>query len=33
MGQSTALGVFNFIIIMIIVAFYLKVTKATRTEL
>ncbi len=33
MGQSTALGVFNFIIIMIIVAFYLRVTKATRTEL
>ena len=33
MGQSTALGVFNFIIIMIIVAFYLKVTNATRTEL
>jgi len=33
MGQSTALGVFNFIVIMIIVAFYLKVTKATRTEL
>ena len=33
MGQSTALGVFNFIIIMIIVALYLRVTKATRTEL
>ncbi len=33
MGQSTALGVFNFIIIMIIVAFYLRVTKATRTEI
>ena len=33
MGQRPALGVFNFIIIMIIVAFYLKVTKATRTEL
>lgn len=33
MGQSTALGVFNFMIIMIIVGFYLKVTKATRTEL
>lgn len=33
MGQSTALGVFNFIIIMIIVGFYLRVTKATRTEL
>jgi multiple sugar transport system permease protein len=33
MGQSTALGVFNFIIIMIIVVVYLRVTKATRTEL
>jgi len=33
MGQSTALGVFNFMIIMIIVGFYLRVTKATRTEL
>ncbi|MEI6307452.1 MAG: sugar ABC transporter permease [Actinomycetes bacterium] len=33
MGQSTALGVFNFIVIMIIVGFYLKITKATRTEL
>jgi len=33
MGQSTALGVFNFMIIMVIVGFYLKVTKATRTEL
>lgn len=33
MGQSTALGVFNFMIIMVIVAFYLRITKATRTEL
>ena len=33
MGQSTALGVFNFMIIMVIVGFYLRVTKATRTEL
>ena len=33
MGQSTALGVFNFMIIIVIVGFYLKVTKATRTEL
>jgi multiple sugar transport system permease protein len=33
MGQSTALGVFNFICILIIVAFYLRITKATRTEL
>jgi len=33
MGQSTALGVFNFMIILVIVGFYLKVTKATRTEL
>ena len=32
MGQSTALGVLNFVIIMIVVAFYLRVTKATRTE-
>ena len=33
MGQSTARGVFNFMIIMVIVGFYLRVTKATRTEL
>lgn len=33
MGQSTALGVFNFMIIMVIVSFYLRITKATRTEL
>jgi len=33
MGQSTALGVFNFMIIMVIVGFYLRITKATRTEL
>lgn len=33
MGQSTALGVFNFMVIMVIVGFYLKITKATRTEL
>lgn len=33
MGQSTALGVFNFMIILVIVAFYLRITKATRTEL
>ena len=33
MGQSNALGVFNFMIIMVIVGFYLRVTKATRTEL
>jgi multiple sugar transport system permease protein len=32
MGQSTALGVLNFVIIMIAVAFYLRATKATRTE-
>jgi multiple sugar transport system permease protein len=32
MGQSTALGVLNFIIIMIVVGFYLRATKATRTE-
>ncbi len=32
MGQSTALGVLNFTIIMIVVAFYLRATKATRTE-
>ena len=32
MGQSTALGVLNFVIIMIVVAFYLRATKATRTE-
>ena len=32
-GQSTALGVFNFMIIMVIVGFYLRITKATRTEL
>ncbi len=32
MGQSTALGVLNFIIIMVVVAFYLRATKATRTE-
>jgi multiple sugar transport system permease protein len=33
MGQSTALGVFNFIVILLIVSLYLKLTKATRTEL
>ena len=33
MGQSTALGVFNFMVIMVIVGFYLRITKATRTEL
>jgi multiple sugar transport system permease protein len=33
MGQSTALGVFNFIVILLIVTLYLKITKATRTEL
>ena len=33
MGQSTALGVFNYMIIMVIVGFYLRITKATRTEL
>jgi ABC-type sugar transport system permease subunit len=33
MGQSTALGVFNFMIIMVIVGFYLRITKATMTEL
>lgn len=33
MGQSTALGVFNFIVIMMIVGLYLRVTKATRTEI
>lgn len=33
MGQSTALGVFNFLFILIIVGFYLRITKATRTEL
>jgi ABC-type sugar transport system permease subunit len=32
MGQSTALGVINFIIILVIVGFYLRATKATRTE-
>lgn len=32
MGQSTALGVINFMIILIIVGFYLRVTRATRTE-
>ena len=32
MGQSTALGVINFMIILIIVGFYLRATKATRTE-
>jgi ABC-type sugar transport system permease subunit len=32
MGQSTALGVLNFAIILIVVTFYLKATKATRTE-
>jgi len=32
MGQSTALGVLNFGIILIVVGFYLKATKATRTE-
>jgi ABC-type sugar transport system permease subunit len=32
MGQSTALGVLNFILILIVVGFYLKATKATRTE-
>ncbi len=32
MGQSTALGVLNFVIIMIVVAFYLRATRATRTE-
>jgi hypothetical protein len=30
--QATALGVLNFVIIMIVVAFYLRATKATRTE-
>ena len=33
MGQSSALGVFNFMIILVIVGFYLRITKATRTEL
>jgi multiple sugar transport system permease protein len=33
MGQSTALGVFNFIFILLIVGVYLRITKATRTEL
>ena len=33
MGQSTALCVFNFMVIMVIVGFYLRITKATRTEL
>jgi len=33
MGQSTALGVINFMIILVIVGFYLRATKATRTEL
>lgn len=33
MGQSTALGVINFLFILIIVGFYLRITKATRTEL
>ncbi len=33
MGPSTALGVMNFIVIMIIVAFYLRATRATRTEI
>ena len=32
MGQSTALGVLNFMIILVIVGFYLRATKATRTE-
>ena len=32
MGQSTALGVLNFMIIMLVVGFYLRATKATRTE-
>ena len=32
MGQSTALGVLNFGIILIVVGFYLKATKATRNE-
>jgi ABC-type sugar transport system permease subunit len=32
MGQSTALGVLNFAIILVVVGFYLKATKATRTE-
>ena len=32
MGQSTALGVLNFALILIVVGFYLKATKATRTE-
>ena len=32
MGQSTALGVFNFAVILVVVGFYLKATKATRTE-
>jgi len=32
MGQSSALGVLNFALILIIVGFYLKATKATRTE-
>jgi ABC-type sugar transport system permease subunit len=32
MGQSTALGVLNFILILIVVGFYLKATKSTRTE-
>ena len=33
MGPSTALGVINFLFILIIVGFYLRITKATRTEL
>lgn len=33
MGQSTALGIFNFAFILIIVGFYLRITRATRTEL
>lgn len=32
MGQSTALGVINFMIILVVVGFYLRATKATRTE-
>ena len=32
MGQSTALGVLNFMIILVVVGFYLRATKATRTE-
>ena len=33
MGQSTAMGTINFIIILIIVSIYLRITKATRMEL